>query len=153
MAAQSGERITIDVDEVDQIFNAPDANPFSTGESAILGEAALERVLTQLQVRPLRNWEGAQLGVRLPEGEITPDLEQRLAAAVRRYCTARIDNNHVEVQLGRKQHFFGLIMVTLIVIAVIGLATLLFRTVFFWPSWPHWSIIQLARNSYFQPLM
>ncbi len=130
MAAQSGEQITIDVEEVGQIFNAPDANPFATGQSAVLGEAALERVLTQLQVRPLRNWEGAQLVVRLPEEQITPELEPSLAAAIRRYCSARIDNNRVDVQLGRKQHFFGLIMVTLIVFVVILLAVILFRTVF-----------------------
>jgi hypothetical protein len=129
MAVVAGEQIVVDIETVDQLFNAPDANPFGAGESTILGEAAVDRVLLQLQVHPLRNWEGAQLVVRLPEDQVTPDLEPRLSAAMSRYCAARIEDNHLQVRLGRKQHAFGMIAVILLVLAVMLVAYLLFTTV------------------------
>jgi hypothetical protein len=121
--------LIVEVETVDQIFNAPDANPFAAAESAVLGQAALDRVLTRLQVEPLRNWEGAQLIVRLPAEQITPDQQPHLAAALRRYCAAQIAENRLQVRLSRKQHLFGMTVVTLIVLAVIALAFVLYRTV------------------------
>jgi hypothetical protein len=128
--APAGEQIVVDIDSVEQLFNAPDANPFADGESAVLGEAALDRVLLQLQVHPLRNWEGAQLVLRFPADQVTPELEQRLSGALRRYCTARIADNRLRVHLDRKQHTFGMVVVTLLVLGVMAVAYLLFTTVF-----------------------
>lgn len=129
MAASTGNQVVIEVESVDQIFNAPDVDPFSKSESIILGEAALERILTQLQVHPLQSWDGAQLVVRLPETAITPSLDLRLGEAIRRYCAARIEDNHLKIRLSRRQHMVGMIAVTTTVLIVIVGAYLLFTTV------------------------
>lgn len=129
MAAPTGEQIVVEVETLDQLFNAPNANPFAAGESALLGRAAIDRVLTRLQARPLRHWEGARLVVRLPEEQITPGLEARLAAAVRRYCAVRIEDNRLRVRIARKQRMFGLIVVTAVALLVIAATPLLFATV------------------------
>jgi hypothetical protein len=93
------ETVVLEVETVDQIFNSSDANPFSEHEGAVLGEAALDHVLTRLQLQPLQDWENAQLVVRLPADQITPDLEPRLRVAIGRYCRARIEENDLQVRL------------------------------------------------------
>jgi hypothetical protein len=128
MAASSGEQIVVEVETVDQLFNAPPADPFAGGESAVLGQAGIERVLTRLQARPLRSWEGARLVVRLPGDQITPDLEAALGAALYRYCTARIEDNRLRVRLTRKQRTRGLMVVTAIALTVIAATPVLFAT-------------------------
>lgn len=120
----------IEIAALDQIFNAPDADPFSTNANAVLGEAALERLIRDLQLHPFRKTDGTQLVVALPADQITPGLQTQLAAAIQRYCNARIENNRLDIRLGRQQHTFGLIMVTLISLVVMGITALLLTTVF-----------------------
>jgi hypothetical protein len=128
MAPPTDEQIVVTVETVAQLFNALSADPFAANESALLGKAALESVLTRLQAHPLRNWEGAQLLVRLPGDQITPDLETRLGAAIRRYCAARIEDNRLRTRLMRQQRTRGLVLVSTIVLIVIALSPLLFAT-------------------------
>jgi hypothetical protein len=132
VADQTGEAVVLDVETVDQIFNSSDANPFSEHESAVLGEAALDHVLTRLQLHPLRDWQNARLVVSLPADQVTPDLQGRLSEAIDRYCQARIEENDLQVRLGRQQHTVGMVVVTVLVLAVIAIAYLLFATV--WAS-------------------
>lgn len=121
--------VVLEVDTVDQIFNSFDANPFSDLATAALGEAALERIVTRLQFQPLKDWDNAQLVVRLPPDQITPELQDRLSLAIDRYCQARIEENDLQVKLGRRQHAIGMIAVTVLVLAVMAIAYLLFNTV------------------------
>lgn len=121
--------VTLDIDTVDQIFNSFDSNPFSELATAALGEAALERVVTRLQYQPLQDWDNAQLVVRLPPDQITPDLQPRLSQAIDRYCQARIEQNELQVKLGRRQHAIGMVTVTVLVLVVMATAYLLFNTV------------------------
>ena len=130
MAASSDEPIVLRVDAVDQIFNAPDANPFAAGEGNILGEAALERLLLQQQVQPQRDLASLPLVVALPAGQITPDLEPRLAAAIQRYCAARIEDNQLRIRHSRLQHSVGLAIVLGVVVAAILLVAVLVTVVF-----------------------
>ncbi|MFN8464825.1 MAG: hypothetical protein U0X20_04705 [Caldilineaceae bacterium] len=121
--------VVLEVETVDQIFNSFDANPFSELATAALGEAALERVVTRLQFQPLQDWDNAQLVVRLPSDQVTPDLQHRLSLAIDRYCQARIEQNDLQVKLGRRQHAIGMVAVTVLVLAVMATAYLLFNTV------------------------
>ena len=129
MTDPKAETVVLEVETVGQIFNSSDANPFSEYEGAALGEAALDHVLTRLQLQPLQDWENAQLVVRLPADQITPDLEPRLRAAIGRYCRARIEENDLQVRLSRQQHTVGMVVVTVLVLAVIVIAYLLFTRV------------------------
>ena len=60
------------LDTIDQLFNAPDLNPFSGEEVDVLGEPAMMRVVRRLQARRVRNWEGVKLILELPSDQITP---------------------------------------------------------------------------------
>lgn len=129
MAASASDTIIVDVDTVDQIFNAPNANPFSSSESVVLGEAALSRMLVQLQTGPRQDRKGARLLVRLPGDQITADLEAHFAAALRRYCAARIEANHRQVSVNRRQRSVGLIVAVSVAIVVIVIGLLLLATI------------------------
>ena len=130
MAVNSDTPVVLRVDSVDQIFNAPDANPFAAGEGNILGEAALDRLLLQQQVQPRRDLASIPLVVALPADQITPDLEPRLAAAIQSYCTARIEDNLLHIRHSRLQHSVGLAVAFSVALAVILLVLLLVTVVF-----------------------
>jgi hypothetical protein len=121
-------RVVVDVDTVEQIFAAPTADPFSTSTTVALGYAALDQAVLHLQVHPLRKWDGAPLVVRLPEEQISIDLETRLAGAIQRYCAARIEDNRLRLHLSRKQRSFGLVVACVVVLVVILAAILLLNT-------------------------
>lgn len=127
MAEADHERVVLELDSVNQIFNSFDADPFSELEGAALGEAALDRLLTRLQLNPLR--QHAELVIRLPPAEIKPDLADRLDRALDRYCQARIEENNLQVRLSRQQHAVGMVVVTVLVVAVMLIAYLLFTTI------------------------
>jgi hypothetical protein len=130
MATTPPRDIVIRLDSIDQLFNAPDINPFSEEEVDVLGEPALLRAVRRLLSHRVRNWDGVRLVLELPADQITPDLEQQTEQALRRYSAAKIEDNHLTIRLGRTRSLIGLGMVTVISIVVIGLAYFLFSTVF-----------------------
>ena len=130
MAENSQEPIVLRVDAVEQIFNAPDVNPFAVGEGNILGEAALDRLLLQQQAQPQRDLASLPLVVALPADQITPDLAPQLAAAIQRYCAARIEDNQLRIRHSRLQHSVGLAIVFGVVVAAILLVAVLVTVVF-----------------------
>jgi len=115
---------------VSDLFNAPDVNPFLLRMTDTLGEAGIDRLLQDLQLRPLRKLEDKTLIITLPSDQITADLQPRLATALQRYCQARIDDNRLQIRLSRQQHAFGLFLVTVISLAAMVLAFVLVTTVF-----------------------
>ncbi|MGL4651663.1 MAG: hypothetical protein ACRC1H_19805, partial [Caldilineaceae bacterium] len=129
MAAAAAGVYRIDVDSVDELFNAPDVDPFSPSESSVLGQAALETLLTQLQLAPLKSTKGVHLVIGIPTHQLSPDVTPRLAQAIRRYAQARVADNQLQVRLSRKQHLYGLLAVTVIVLIAIAIAALLLLTV------------------------
>jgi hypothetical protein len=130
MNPPSGNDIVIRLDTIDQLFNAPDLNPFSEEEIDVLGEPAMIRVVRRLQARRVRNWEGVKLILELPADQITPGLEAQTEQALRRYSDAKIEDNRLQIRLSRIRSLIGLAMVTVISVVVIGIAYLLFNGVF-----------------------
>jgi hypothetical protein len=122
--------LRLSVATVSDIFNAPEVNPFVARPTDTLGEAGIERLLQDLQLRPLRKLEDKTLIIALPSDQITADLQPRLATALQRYCQARIDDNRLQIRLSRQQHAFGLFLVTVISLAAMVLAYVLVTTVF-----------------------
>lgn len=72
MPTAPGQDIVIRLDTIDQLFNAPDINPFSDEEVDVLGEPALLRAVRRSQAHRVRNWEGVKLILDLPSDQITP---------------------------------------------------------------------------------
>ena len=122
--------IVIRLDTIDELFNAPDINPFSDEEVDVLGEPAMMRVVRRLQARRVRNWEGVRLIIALPPDQITPELGARTEQAIRRYSNAKIEDNKLQIRLSRMRSLIGLAMVTALSILIIGVAYLLFNSVF-----------------------
>lgn len=122
--------IKIRLDTIDQLFNAPDVNPFSDEEVDVLGEPALLRAVRRLQAHRMRNWDGTRLILELPADQITPGLEQRTEEALRRYSAAKIEDNRLQIRLSRVRSLIGLAMVTALSIIVIGLAYVIFTYLF-----------------------
>ncbi len=130
MPTPASQDIVIRLDTIDQLFNAPDVNPFSDEEVDVLGEPALLRAVRRLQAHRIRNWDGVKLILELPPDEITPGLEVRTQAALQRYSVAKIEDNRLQIRLSRVRNLIGLGMVTIIALVVIALAVLLFNRVF-----------------------
>ena len=122
--------VILKLNTVGDLFNAPDINPFAENEIDVLGEAALLNAVRQMLARRIRHWHEARLVVQLPPDQITPDLQVQARAAVQRYCTAKIEDNRLTIRLSRVRSAIGLAIVTIISAIVMGVALLLFGTLF-----------------------
>jgi len=129
MASSAPDDIVVVLDSIDQLFNAPDLNPFSDKEVDVSGEPALVRVSRRLQSRQLRYREGARLVIRLPADQITPDLQPRVVEAVRRFCRAKIEDNALQIRLGRVTSLTALVIVTVLALVVLAAVYLALNTV------------------------
>jgi hypothetical protein len=121
--------VVLKLNAIGELFNAPDVNPFTENEIDVLGEAALPHAVRQMLARRLRHWHEARLVVQLPPDQITPDLQAQTKAAVRRFCAAKIEDNRLTIRLSRVRSAIGLAVVTIISIAVMVVAWLLFNTI------------------------
>lgn len=130
MTTQETTDIIIRLDTIDQLFNAPDINPFSKEEVDVLGEPALLRAIRRLLAHREKNWEGKKFVLELPADQITPGLEQETKQALGRYSAAKIEDNHLKIHLSRIRSLTGLAIVTLISILLIALTYYLFTNVF-----------------------
>ena len=122
--------VVLKLNAIDELFNAPDVNPFTENEIDVLGEAALPHAVRQMLARRIRHWHEARLVIQLPPDQITPDLQAQTRDAVRRFCTAKIEDNRLTIRLSRVRSAIGLAMVTIISVVVIAVAWLLFKTIF-----------------------
>ncbi len=121
--------VVLKLNTIDELFNAPDINPFSEREIDVLGEAALLRAARQMLARRVRHWHAARLVIQLPPDQLTPDLQAQTRAAVQRFCTAKIEDNGLTIRLSRVRSAIGLAAVTIISVVVIAVALLLFNTI------------------------
>ena len=130
--------ITLDLNRIDELFQAPDADPFSSHEVAILGQCGMEllrklfvrnwprrRAASQLQIRLLAESQPAEPAADQPTGqEPTTSLAQTTRAAIRRYCDLRQQANRaaqrLEMAEARRQLLIALV-VTIIALALLAL--------------------------------
>jgi hypothetical protein len=89
-------QLVLQLRRFDELFNAPDANPFSSREIDILGEAGFD----VLWKRMVRRWpqrpDLQRVIVQLPPDQITSSLAETARAAVQRYCAAKIEDNRLQ---------------------------------------------------------
>ena len=99
MSQNKVKEVTISLKTVDQLFIAPEVNPFSENEVELLGEPALMRVLKRTEPGFFRRRRyKMRLTVLLPSDQITPDLPAQVDAAPQRYCQARIADNQLQIR-------------------------------------------------------
>jgi hypothetical protein len=98
MSKNQVNEVTISLKTVDQLFIAPDVNPFAEDEVELLGEPALMRVLKKTEPGFFRRGHKLRLTVLLPSEQITSDLSTQVDAALQRYCQARIADNRLQIR-------------------------------------------------------
>jgi hypothetical protein len=118
--------ILIRIDTIDQLFNAPDIDPFSDKTAIILGEPALQNAVQHQMGRGLRDWKGKRLVIQLPAAQITPDLQAKTCEAIRRYAQAKQKANDGQIRISRIHSLLGLaVAIALAIILLIVLGILL----------------------------
>ncbi len=88
-----GIQLVLSLRRIDELFNAPDANPFSSREMDILGESGFDMLWKRMVRRWPRRPGLQQVVVQLPADQLTPALPETARVAWQRYCAAKIENN------------------------------------------------------------
>src|SRR4051812_1053133 len=109
MTTTSPGTITLDLNHIEELFQAPPANPFSTHEIELLGQNGIDF----LRRRYVRRWpkrrDTLDLLIRLPAESMQPgsmrngQLIQDTRAAIRRYCDVRVHANREARRLAMAQ--------------------------------------------------
>lgn len=98
------QSLTLDLDNLDELFLAPPANPFSTDAVDILGQSGID----YLRKRYIRRWpkrrEAHTLLIRLAPGaewneQDAAQLQQETRAAIGRYCSTHVQANREDRRL------------------------------------------------------
>jgi hypothetical protein len=98
------QSLTLDLDNLEELFLAPPANPFSTDAVDILGESGID----YLRKRYIRRWpkrrEAHTLLIRLAPGaewneQDAAQLQQQTLAAIGRYCSTHVQANREDRRL------------------------------------------------------
>ncbi len=110
--------IVVSVTSLDQLFNALPVDPLSDQELSALGEPALTRAIRRLQAQGWHHRKDpVRLIVKIPIGQMTPEMPAQVSEAVRRYCAAKIADNALAIHLARSRSARGLgIAITLVLI-------------------------------------
>ena len=96
--------ITLDLTRVEELFQAPAANPFSAHEIEILGESGMDFLRKRYTRRWPKRRDALAVLIRLPSGLPSGDMQagdrskidqltQDTRAAIRRYCDVRVQAN------------------------------------------------------------
>jgi len=93
MTDSSNTQLILPLRHIDELFNAPDANPFSSRELDILGEAGFDALWKRMVRRWPQRPDLQRVIVQLPPDQLTPDLAETTRTAWQRYCAAKIEEN------------------------------------------------------------
>ena len=93
MADLPGTQLVLPLQRISELFNAPDADPFSSREMDVLGEAGFDVVWKRMVRRWPRRPDLQSVIIQLPSDQLTPDLTEATRAAWQRYCAAKIESN------------------------------------------------------------
>jgi hypothetical protein len=93
MTDLSDTQLVLQLQRIDELFNAPDADPFSSRAIDVLGEAGFEVVWKRMVRRWPRRPDLRRVIMQLPSDQITPALTESTRTAWQRYCAAKIEAN------------------------------------------------------------
>jgi hypothetical protein len=93
MAETADTHFILQLKRVEELFNAPERNPFSARAVEVLGEAGFDLLWKRMVRRWPRRSALRRISVQLPPDQLTPDLAESTRAAWHRYCAAKIEDN------------------------------------------------------------
>ena len=85
MTKSNAYRISLHLDDIHQLFQAPELDPFTGQDQSISG---LEQIINELKPRSLGR--PVHTTIFLPPGRLSKGIEQSSREAIRRYSDARI---------------------------------------------------------------
>ena len=86
-------QLVLQLRRIDELFNAPEADPFSDRELDVLGEAGIDVVWKRMVRRWPQRPDLQRVIVQLPPDQLRPDLAETTRTAWQRYCAAKIEDN------------------------------------------------------------
>ena len=86
-------QLVLQLRRIDELFNAPDADPFSSREIDILGETGFDVVWKRMVRRWPQRPDLQRVIVQLPPDQLTPSLVETARTALQRYCATKIEDN------------------------------------------------------------
>lgn len=129
-----GQTISLDVKQLDELFSAPAADPFSTHEIDVLGQSGID-FLRKRFAEPFP-WQPAMrsLRIRLPAAEFeaarlespSAALAQQTQAAIQRYCNDQAERAQAEQRLVVLRAGKELKITLVVTVVALGLLLLLF---------------------------
>ena len=145
MAMQSDVSAVFPLNHIDELFNAPSTDPFSSHEVDIVGESAMDCVANRVTRLWPRKPKAVHMTLQLPADQITPNLKEDTRIAVQRYCTDRIVSNQLHrgmVIQSSKRQFWGAMIGFLAALVVIVLLVL--NPFGLLPEFLRWILVVLA---------
>ena len=86
-------QLVLQLRRIDELFNAPDVDPFSSRAIDVLGEAGFDVVWKRMVRRWPQRPDLQRVIVQLPPDQLRPDLAETTRTAWQRYCAAKIEDN------------------------------------------------------------
>jgi hypothetical protein len=126
MTHSSNTELVLQLQRVDELFNAPDCDPFSSRAIDVLGESGFEVVWKRMVRRWPQRSDLQRVIVQLPPDQLTPTLADAARAAWQHYCSAKIEDNRQRrrVNTGKALRLWGYAGILLLL--TLGLIILLF---------------------------
>jgi hypothetical protein len=118
----------IKIRDIEQLYLAPEMDPFSDLEVEMFGESAFQRIQKQLQPGFWRNSGKLRLVIQLPKEKIKPGLEEKVQGAIDRFAEIRTKDNKMASRSERWDGFRRFTLAILVSLVVIAITALLFNT-------------------------
>ena len=90
MTDLTSTQLVLQLRRFDELFNAPDADPFSSREMDVLGEAGFDVLWKRMVRKWPRHPDLQRVIVQLPPNQFTPALAETARAALQNYCAVKI---------------------------------------------------------------
>jgi hypothetical protein len=86
-------QLALQLQRIDELFNAPEVDPFSSRAIDVLGESGFDLLWKRMVRRWPQRPDLQRVIVQLPPDQLTPDLAKSTRTALQRYCAAKIEDN------------------------------------------------------------
>jgi len=123
------QQYTLHLDDVRQLFNAPEFDPLAANPRDTSG---IEWLIEELKTIPRP--DSLKLTLYIPTEQVTPELNQRLHTVVQDYCAMKIEQAILEADALRRQGLRELGYGSLFLLICLGLAVFAEQASFL----PHW---------------
>jgi len=117
----SSHEIVIAVSALEDLFNAPDTNPFVDTDLRALGQPALDRAVRDVQMDGLLDRRPVRVIVQRPTAQVSAEPSRtEIANAVHRYYEAKHADNAQQIRLTR-HNAAPLLIIAIIFVILVGL--------------------------------